>query len=184
MNELLQKIWNTALSTQSDIQEHLPLLRNLATGRQHVTEFGVRGICSAWAWLAAGVPNIRLYDLTHPKDYPIPGVPGYTWNDLVSIRPDVIFHKEDTRVCTIEPTELLFIDTLHIGSQVACGLERHHDKVSNWIVLHDTETYALLGEDGKSQGLDYGIIPFVDKYPWRIYYRTPNNNGLTILCRK
>lgn len=181
---MIERIWQQAVSLPSDINQHLPLLRQLGSQVSHVTEFGVRGICSTWAWVAAEVEHIRLYDIVHPQLHAHPAVPPYTWEHLVQLRPDIQFFQEDTRECTIEPTELLFIDTLHTGPQLHQELERHHEKVSRLIVLHDTETYGTIGQDRQSPGLDWALIPFVAQHPWRIFYRTPDNNGLTVLVKR
>lgn len=181
---MIEQIWQQATTQPSDINLHLPTL--LALGRQvsHVTEFGVRGICSSWAWIKAEVKHIHLYDIVHPQDHPDPAVPPWTWKDYQALRPDAQFHLESTLECTIVPTELLFIDTLHTGPQLQQELVRHHQQVSKFIVLHDTETYGTQGEDRLSPGLDWALIPFVAQYPWRIFYRTPENNGLTVLVKR
>lgn len=178
---MISTIYDKACQIPSDINEHLPTLKYLGQQVNHVTEFGVRGICSTWAWLAAEVKHLCLYDIVHPKDHPHPEVPPYNWDTLVELRPDVRFYKESTLEATIDPTELLFIDTLHTGTQLRQELLRHHEKVSRYIVFHDTYTYGERGEDPSQPGLDWAIIPFVAQYPWRITYRVPNCNGLTIL---
>lgn len=178
---MINQIFQQACSLPSDINQHLPLLRELGQQVRHVTEFGVRGICSTWAWISAEVEHLHLYDIVHPQDHPDPAVPPYNWDTLVHLRPDVHFHHKSTLECEIYPTELLFIDTLHTGTQLQQELQLHHHKVSKYIVLHDTETYGERGEDPTQPGLDYALIPFVAQHRWRVWYRTPVCNGLTVL---
>ena len=180
---MINLVFDKACSTPSDINQHLPLLRSISQGVSHVTEFGVRGICSTWAWVASKVPQIHLYDIVHPRDFPI-SVPPYGWDTLMSIRSDIKFFQKSTLDCEIEYTDLLFIDTLHTGEQLYKELTLHHSKVKQWIIMHDTETYGHTGEIPNSTGLETAILPFLSQYPWRLFYRTPENNGLTILTRK
>jgi hypothetical protein len=65
---------------------------------------------------------------------------------LQDIAPQRDFRIGDSREVTIIPTDMLFIDTLHTGEQLETELERHHDKVMRYIVLHDTTTFAMRGE--------------------------------------
>ncbi len=180
---MINTIFRTACETPSDINQHLPLLRTMSAGLNHVTEFGVRGICSTWVWIHAEVPTIHLYDINHPKDI-TPSVANYGWDTLLSLRPDIKFFQKSTLECDIEQTDLLFIDTLHTSEQLYRELLLHHTKVNHYIVMHDTELFGERGELPETLGLDYAILPFIIKSSWRIYYKTPDNNGLTILVRR
>jgi len=182
---MIDTIYAKACQTPSDINQHLPLLRQLGEQVSHITEFGVRGICSTWAWVAAKPKTLHLYDIVHPIEHNQYAVCPYTWDDLVLATQgiDFKFYQESTLTCTIEPTDLLFIDTLHTGPQLHQEIHRHHQQVAKFIVLHDTETYGIRGEDPTQPGLDLALIPFLTQHPWRILYRTPTNNGLTVLTR-
>jgi hypothetical protein len=46
------------------------------------------------------------------------------------------------------------------ADQLRTELTRHHGKVSKWIVLHDTETFAVHGEGG-GEGLIVGLMDFL-----------------------
>ena len=182
---MIEQIFQKACETPSDINQHLPTLRRLGEQCQLITEFGVRGVCSTWAWIAAQPKRLHLYDIVHPVTHQQYAVHPYTWDHVLQCTQqiDFKFFQEDTLKCTIEPTDLLFIDTLHTGTQLQQELERHHQQVSQFIVLHDTETYGQLGEQPQTPGLDLGLIPWIVNRPWRIFYRTPQNNGLTVLTR-
>jgi hypothetical protein len=86
--------------TPSDINEHLPALRRYADKCEHVTEFGVRGCISLHAFLASKAKKVVAYDIANVA------VPDC--DKLTFINANVL-----TLEIRIEPTDLLFIDTLH-----------------------------------------------------------------------
>lgn len=98
---------------------------------------------------------------------------------------DAKFERKSSLELTLErPVELLFIDSLHTYAQLSAELERHWQKVTGCIVLHDTETFGVRGEDGKEPGLWGAVEDFLKKHSeWRVKDRLRNNNGLTILAR-
>lgn len=166
--------------TTSDFNEHMPILRSYAERVERVTEFGVGR--SSWALLHSRPKRLRCYDLG---------------NDLrqVGMRELVVLgHKNgidadfiigSTLEIEIEPTDLLFIDTLHTYAQLSRELDRHASKVSRYILLHDTETFGPRGEDGSEPGLIGAVEDFLAKDTgWKMRDRLKNNNGLTILERR
>ena len=163
--------------TASDFNEHMPILRSYAERVKLVTEFGAGR--SSWALLYAHPQRLRCYDI-NPRRTEI--------LDLVSlghaIGIDVDFVVGNTLEIEIEPTDLLFIDSLHTYTHLTQELDRHASKVSHYILLHDTETFGQMGEDGKQPGLMGAVEDFLAKDTrWRMCDRLKNNNGLTILER-
>lgn len=166
--------------TPSDFNEHMPILRAYAERVRRVTEFGVGR--SSWALLHARPSRMRCYDLR--DDQYQRGT-----RELVAlgrgIGVDVEFIIGNSLEIEIEPTDLLFIDSLHTYTQLSCELARHADKVSQYILLHDTETFGPMGEDGKHPGLIDAVEDFLVKdTSWKMRDRLKNNNGLTILERR
>lgn len=169
-------------SKPSDMVDHVPRLRALAAQCEHVTEFGVRGGISTTALLAGQPKKLVCVDIR-----PCPII-----DELQACRgqTELSFIQCDSRLLTIEITDMLFIDTWHSADVLAVELERHSPRVQKWIVLHDTETYGLNGEntnrkpDSAVRGLWYAIEPFVDEGDFyvRQHYRTCW--GLTILERR
>lgn len=158
----------------SDINEHLPTLYDLAKTCKSVTELGVRTGLSTRAFLFSGV-KLRSYDL-ELDPYVV---------DLFKIAQqegqDVLYQIGDSRTITLEPTDLLFIDTLHTYQQLSCELERHYRKVNRYIVLHDLESFGRVGEDG-GKGLILAVEEFLDNHrTWNVKDKYRNNNGLWIL---
>ena len=166
--------------TATDINEHLPMLYYLAQQCDHVTEFGVRTGASTLAFLHGlqGRPaTLRSYDINDQ----------YGVQDSLTrwTRVEWTFSICSTLLITrIEPTDLLFVDTLHNYDQVRQELALHGDAARRWIVFHDTETFGTVGDDG-GRGINQAITEWLEAKPeWRIVYRTHRNNGLTVIERE
>lgn len=163
----LEARYQRACETPSDINEHLPLLRHLASQCEHVTEFGTRWANgSTIAFLAAQPEQFIAYDL-EPKY-----VVSQPVLDLVQLAGATRFQPRcaSTLEVTIEPTELLFIDTLHSYEQCKAELWKHGEPdhfsgvckcfVKKYLVFHDTSTFGHTGEDGKFPGIVMAIREF------------------------
>ena len=68
MNELENIIYQLK-NTPTDINEHIETLVKYASQCDHVTEMGVRGIFSTWAFVASKPKKIISYDLYNPSKY-------------------------------------------------------------------------------------------------------------------
>lgn len=171
-------------NTRSDINEHLEIMRNYALQCSHITEMGVRGIVSLWAWLDAKPSVIRAYDVVHPPKGELEYVYEYAQHHGI----DFTFELEDVLHLEIEPTELLFIDTIHWYSQLIRELTLHAPKTSRYIVLHDTTTFRTEGvgpNNVKGEGMQKAIDEFLEANPqWTVKEEYTHNNGLMILERQ
>jgi hypothetical protein len=102
---------------------------------------------------------------------------------------DCTYTAASTLEIDIEPTEMLFIDTDHHALHLAAELQRHHHRVSKYIVFHDTHTFGLVGDTywtktPDNRGLLSAVIDFVIAHPeWQFDYYSTENNGLTVLKR-
>jgi hypothetical protein len=167
------------LAMATDIVEHLPTLRELAAECSHVTEFGMRFGCSTTALLAAQPESLISYDIQRTPDIlRLQRAAGKT---------RFVFHHVSTLDAEIEPTELLFIDTVHTCFQVYGELTRHAHKVSRYLVFHDTMTCGERDYFYTEQpaGLLYGIGRYMSEHPgeWKQAAHYPNCNGLTVYKR-
>jgi GT2 family glycosyltransferase len=164
----------------SDFNEHMPILRAYAERVERATEFGVGR--SSWALLHARPKKLRCYD--HIDDSRKIGI-----RQMMELGRaagiDVDYIIGSSLEIDIEPTDLLFIDTMHTYGQLRQELARHAPKVLRYILLHDTETYGVRGEDGQTPGLEGAVEDFLatDRC-WRMRDRLKNNHGLTILERR
>lgn len=185
----IQEKFNLSSVTPSDINEHIETLYNLAKECEHITEMGVRNVVSTWAFMLRDPKKLVGIDL-HTNDNVLIAQEAY---------PKWQFIQADTTKITIKETDLLFIDTLHIYSQLKKELILHANKVKKYIVLHDTTTYGFVDEPtdwqtpeimqnyqlDEKRGLQPAIIEFLnDNSEWILFKEYTNNNGLTILKRK
>jgi hypothetical protein len=168
---------------ESDMNEHLLTLRDLASECHHITEMGVRGIVSTYGF-AEGLKKgdtLLSIDMTHPASYGgnLDAIKQFCANKGINFE----FRLGDTRAIEIGETDLLFIDTLHQYSQLKCELALHGRKAKKYIVFHDTTTFATVGDDGiEGHGLWQAIEEFLaDNKDWKIKFRHTNCNGLTCL---
>jgi len=163
----------------SDIFKHCPRLKQLASECKHVTELGCRSGRSTTAILAGQPETFITYDIDEKA--------------IEQVREKLIPIKGRTTFCaevgnsleiTLHPTDMLFIDTYHVYSQLLKELQKHHSQVSKYIVCHDTKSFGYVGEDGRLPGLMNSINDFIKEHPeWKIKVHYPGNNGLTVLDR-
>ena len=184
----LEQLYEAACTTKTDIHEHLPLLRELASRCKHVNEFGLRwGLGSTVAFLAAQPDALVSWDID-PN-----AIVSQRAANLVVLRGRTRFEPRvgDTlRIAPIEPTDLLFVDTLHTARQLLAELVRHVDPrtsprpVRKYLVFHDTTTYGLRGEDGSAPGLRTAIRQFQQYHAfphWQLIEDRENCHGLVVL---
>lgn len=182
---------------RSDINEHLPTLRDLAKECEHVTEMGVRDVVSTWAFLLGLANNskekkvLRSYDIHKSVNIDL------ALNEAKANNIDMTFTEVDVLKTEIEETDLLFIDTLHTYSQLKRELELHAKKAKKYLVFHDIVTYGRKPEPASWQtdeimknyvqndkGILFAIEEFLkENLNWDIEKVYENNNGLLILKR-
>jgi cephalosporin hydroxylase len=183
----IAKKFEELCSTPSDINEHLATLKDYASKCSSVTEMGVRWVVSTWALLAGSPKWLTSYDIQHPSIY------GVDMNEVhrAARRAGIAFNfyqRDVLELESIDPTDLLFIDTLHTYGQLVLELEKFSGYVSKYIILHDTTTFGRVNEidDGScKQGIRTAMEEFLvrKRGAWKIEQDFTNNNGLTILTR-
>lgn len=185
---LLKKYQDVCDNVVTDMQKHMPKLRELASECKHVTEFGARFNISTLA-LLAGKPNkVISWDLSPSACYEgwmrlCGGLP----TNLVD-PPHLELRTGNTLEITIEETDMLFIDTYHTYEQLKAELERHGDKARKYLVFHDTWTFGYFGEDGSKPGLRQAIKEFQLEHGnglrWTLIHDEKDCNGLVVLQRR
>jgi ABC-type transporter Mla maintaining outer membrane lipid asymmetry ATPase subunit MlaF len=184
MSQAVESHYRYHCTNPTDINEHLPVLREFAEKCEHVTEMGVRTVVSTWALFAAKPKVLRSYDREHSGNI-------HQVEALASeIGVDFKFILGDTRTVEIDPTDMLFIDTLHTYDQLKIELKLHAHKVKKYLAFHDTISFRTKDEPyphsvaGEKAGLWPAIEEFLESHPeWKILLEKRNNNGLTILER-
>jgi hypothetical protein len=166
--------------TPSDINDALPVLRQYASKVKHVTEFGIRTAVSTTALLAAQPDRLISYDISLNHHF---------LDDLMRVkgRTNFTYHKGDTRLIDIEPTDFLFIDTTHTYEQLTIELARHANKVSTYIAMHDVVGYGYTDEgdtNSVKKGLRPAIEEFLSRERWENVYELTAGWGLMVLKRK
>jgi hypothetical protein len=190
---MIDNLYQLNCNTPSDINEHLPTLKHYCENVETVVELGVRGICSTWAFLAARPKRLYSYDLLPPSNWG--GNLDLVYTVAKDLDVEFEFRMEDVLKVDIPECEVLFIDTWHTYDQLSAELSKHSHKVSKYIILHDTVSYAYVNEpishtnsydktlSGK-QGLKQAIVEFTQhNLQWKVLVEYINNNGLTILSR-
>lgn len=203
---LIDDLYAAHCARVSDIHEHLPTLKKYGEKCSTITEMGVRKGVSTSAWLAARPKKLRSYDIDGA--YFLENEDQKYKKAAAEIGADFAYIVADVLKIDIEPTELLFIDTWHVYEQLKGELNRHADKASKYIVLHDTETFGTFGEDPplrraahtvsealrkvskvvpeveRKGGLLQAVDEFLAAHPeWKREAHFANNNGLTVLAR-
>lgn len=187
----------------SDINEHLPILRKLAQKGSSVTEIGMRApdLVSTWS-LLQGLSENPLKKRTFVAiGNNLPSHENLLLAHKVAKENEISFKfiQSDEKKLDIEPTDLLFIDSLHTYCHLTCELEKFAPNVRNYIVVHDTsepwgdrDDTEYLGDyseypkeiDRTKRGLWPAIVDFLKTHPeWTLKERHLNNHGLTILQR-
>lgn len=175
----LDELYQRAATTFSDIHEHIPTLFRLARMVEHVTEFGTRSGISTAALLHARPRRLITYDIVRTAEV----------DDLIAAGRragiDCEFRQENVLEATIEPTDFLFIDTLHTYEQTRGELARHAEKVRRFIAFHDTTTYGEYGETPGSVGIWPAIREYFDPRPeWKLIDEWMNCHGFTLYMRR
>ena len=187
--------------TPSDINEHLPTLRALASECRHITEAGVRTVVSSYAFATAlkGKPDHTLVQVDLKKSAQVTTFQAECASEGVH----TVFYEESDLTCPLVETDLFFIDTWHIYGHLKRELARWHSYAKTYIVLHDTTVDEWVGEtirngwdavaQSKESGIPVeeiikGLWPAVEEFlkdhpEWRLEKRYTNNNGLTVLKR-
>jgi len=187
----LEELINQLHQTPSDINEHFPAIIKYGSECETITEMGVRGIISTWAWLACAPKRLVSYDLYNPSRWG--GDIQSVYDTAEAYGLNFRFEEADVLKLEIEETDLLFIDTWHAYDQLKKELQLHSSKVKKYICFHDTTSYAHQDEqrgnvnswEGETKGI--GIWPAIEEFleegNWRMIERFENCNGFTVIER-
>lgn len=195
---MLENKFNQLCISPSDINEHLPVIKTYSSECEIIIELGVRVPISTFALMMGQPKKLISVDLIHPNQFTGGQYEldlAYQYSKQENI--DFSFILSDSLSFEFERCDLLFIDTWHTYRQLISELITHQEKVSKYIILHDTTTYANIDEHNwaespepnfggeKKQGLWTAVEDFLIHFPeWELHERYTNNNGLSILKRK
>ncbi len=174
--QTIDELYDFFVPWSTDINEHLPTLKALASGCDHVTEFGVRSGLSTTALLAGRPRTLVSYDMNRqPSVARLEALARETGTAFV-------FVLANTLDVEIVETDFLFIDTYHVYEHLLAELHLHGNKARKYIAMHDTTAYGERGQDG-GRGLWQAITDFIAEGTFKVRDRYENNCGLTVLER-
>lgn len=198
--DTIESLYNKACSTPSDIYEHIPVHRRLASECDSVVEIGVRSMVSTWGFLHGLRPGGRYtgVDLFMPQEE--------TFNTAKRLAEEkgieFIFIARDDM--TIPPEEIgeadmVFIDSMHTYCHLTYEMETFahlarkyltfHDSSWPWGEMDDNEYTGDRSEypawyDKTKRGVWTAIKDFLDTHPeWVLQERKINSHGFVILVR-
>jgi len=187
--ESIFEYYNYHKNNPGDIHEHMEAIYKLSLECNHITEMGVRGVVTTWAFLLARPKKLISIDVM-----PCPVQQAAALAPKYGI--DFEFRMGDTGDPSfkIEPTDLLFIDTWHVYEQLKQELKLHSSYARKYIVMHDTTTFGdfRTGEQFdcyvKTGPEPKGLWPAIQEFlaenkEWVLKDRYTHCNGLTVLKR-
>ena len=170
--ESVEELYEAIVKLPRDIDTHMPKLKELAAKCAHITEFSPKRE-SLIALATSANAKIVSYNL-EASDTTIASLNKLRENLDLSI-------KGTDDVAEIEQTDLLFIDSKHTAGKLAEELNKYHEKVNRYIVLHFTQKHQEKGEDGGA-GLLTALRVFLRTNPqWSVVYHSELQNGLTVI---
>jgi len=191
VTSFLPDMYTQLCNKKSDINEHLPTLRRYAEQCDTIVECGVRTVVSSWAFKVC--KQLWMIDPERSPEV----------DEFLKLHKHAHFLEGSDLDVPLKKCDLLFIDTYHVYGQLKRELERWHNSVSKYIILHDTEVDAEYGESirchhnipqmSKLTGIPIheitkGLKPALDEFlattDWKIEEHFTNNNGLTVLSKK
>jgi hypothetical protein len=140
-----------------------------ATKVDSIVEFGVYTGLSTAAFLAGNPKKLRSYDITDENLTVLDRLNQHATQHQI----DFEFIIGDSLAVDIEPTDLLFIDTVHKKKHTAAELVRHSNKVKRYIIFHDTTDWP---------GVFQAACDFLsENHQWHIVEHCNRGSGLLVL---
>lgn len=184
-----------------DIGEHMIHLKQLAVECPIVTEIGLGHVISTWG-LLQGLSENRSKNRSYTGiDIRYPPADNLLLAKELAEKNGISFgfRLGNDLYLDIEPTDLLFIDSMHTYSHLMYELEKFSPVVSKYIAMHDTsEPWGDLDDaeyvgdyseypesiDRNKRGLWNAVVDFLANHPeWALVERYTNCHGFTILKR-
>jgi hypothetical protein len=190
----------------ANIEEHIENLYRYARKCDSVVEFGVENVVSTWAFLKAltddpaTIARKRLVGVDIVRSENVRSVEVLA----EAIGLSYTFVLGDSAKVDIGAMDLLFIDSYHVYGHLKRELQKHHENVGKYIIMHDTTVDGVRGEalrynrdivaesrvrgyppEEIGRGLWPAIKEFLAAHPaeWKLSMRYYRCNGLTVLKR-
>lgn len=148
-------------------------IRKLVKQCDSYTEFGVNQGTTLAIALLEKVKKIRAYDI---KLAPYNKAKHHFEQYAAEHNLDYVAMEANTLKCSIEPVDMLYIDTLHVYDHLSRELALHGNKARKYIVFHDTFK--------PTQQLKQAIREFVGKNPhWQVITECDDSVGFMTIAR-
>lgn len=178
----LEKVYTDLCNRPSDINEHLPAIRQYAEGCDTFIEMGTRWCVSIYAALSGRPKKTISYDIAYN--------PAIEQVKLIARQENLDFEfiNADVLAITIPTCDVLFVDTKHNYLQLKAELALHAGNVNKYIIFHDTTTFRTKDEFPEGSAKE-GLWPAIEEFlmanskDWVIEKEFTNNNGLLIIKR-
>lgn len=158
--DVIDANYENAISTPSDIWEHLPLMCKYSMQCDSIVEVGVRSIVSTWAFVKGlahnGKQKKELICIDVDDVPPIETVIAISAAANISVKfirgdsATIDFRASSRPFPGVRATEdeydMMFIDSWHVGAHLERELSSHAHKIKLYIMMHDTESDGLSGE--------------------------------------
>lgn len=185
----------------SDIQKHIPRLRNLSLECSSVVEIGIRSMVSSWGILQGLSENSYKSCRYIGIDIATPPLDSLNLARKLAKANGInySFWKKNDMNVDIPIVDLLFIDSLHTYCHLTYELEKFSPKVRKYIAMHDTsqpwenlDDFEYRGDrseypafiDRNKRGLWPAVEDFLARHPeWELYERYFDDHGFTVLKR-
>jgi len=201
----LKKIYDYYASLsiwECDIGEHMPVLKQLGKECPTVVEIGLGLVISTWGLLQGLSENSALHRSYLGIDIAMPPSDNLQLAKDEAERCNISFRFQrvnDLHLQSLEPADLLFIDSMHTYCHLTYELETFSPYIQKYIAMHDTsepwgdrddaEYYGNYSEypshyDRSKKGLWPAVVDFLTRHPeWELEKRYLNCHGFTILKR-
>lgn len=176
MKVTAESVYEKFKSLPRDLNQHMPMLRELASECESVCEFSKRRE-SAAVWIVSGTKKVELHNL-ELQDSDLRAAVEEA-KDRVSIKAD---NGNTLQINDIDDCDLLFFDSVHHADRLRTELSKFAASVSKFIVVRGTGNFGVTAEGG-GEGLFAAMREFVfDNPQWFVYYHTSTQYGITVLC--
>jgi glycosyltransferase involved in cell wall biosynthesis len=175
----LAELYAAALQESSDIGEHLNILFRMASCVDRVTSITADGAALSTAAFVNAMPKcfITYCNLQTPEIIRLRSAAKIAGLDYI--------YEQYRSGIQIEPTDLLFIDTIKTEEVITRELNEYAGNVRKYMIFHDTETYGIVGELPGSRGIWAAITRFIRQHSeWRLFQHYSHCHGLTVLERR
>lgn len=171
---------------ESDINELLPFIYEIALDCETCVEFGVRRPTSTYAFLAAKPKRLISYDIGRYEEE-VSEVERLCEDEGQNFQ----FVLADVLQIEIEECDCCLFDTYHTYTQLSKELQLHAPKIKKYMMFHDTISFRYNGQQWTPGVADFmncgrGIYPAIEDFlkanpQWELYREYDFNNGMVIL---